>query len=98
MRRDDQRREQLGDREGAERALQAYDDEQQRHGSERLLALLAVPHRPNQQADDDQSQGAREIAMNHLVQRLAEIMVGLWIDVAVRSEEHTSELQSPYDL
>ena len=32
-----------------ERALQTYDDEQQRDGNQRLAAVLAESHRPNQQ-------------------------------------------------
>ena len=85
MRRHDQRLQQQGDSQGAERALRAHQNEQQRDGKQRLTAALAIPHRPSQQTGNDESQGAGEIAMNHFVDGFAEIVVRMRIDMSVAS-------------
>ncbi len=46
MRRDDQRFEQQGHRQCAERSLHADDDEKQSDGHQRLAAVLAESHTP----------------------------------------------------
>ncbi len=63
--------------------MQTDHDEQQRDGRQGLVAVPPAPVGPNQQADDDHPQAGREVAMNHLVQRFAELRLDLRVNMPI---------------